>query len=61
MKITRYQEECSYLSVMLNLAFWLRFASVLESGVDNALLLSVPELARGAESGDIIHIAMKFS
>lgn len=33
---------------------------MLESSVDKALLLSVPELARGAESGDETHMAMNF-
>ena len=31
-----------------------------ESGVDKALLLSVPELAWDAESGDKTHMAMNF-
>lgn len=46
--------------VMLNLDLQARQARVLESGVDKALLLSVPALARGAESGDETRMAVNF-
>lgn len=47
-KITRYQEQCRYLSVMPNLAFQPSQAPEADSGVDMALLHSV----QGAKSGD---------
>lgn len=55
-KIIRYQEQCSYLSVMPNLAFQPSQAPEADSGVDTALSHSV----QGAKSGDETHVAMNF-
>lgn len=55
-KIIRYQEQCSYLSVMPNLAFQQSQAPEADSGVDMAL----PHSVQGAKSGDETHVAMNF-